>query len=109
MTFHFKMTFLDETGSIELGRYHDGSIAMRLTSEVGEHLSTPTVCLSASGESPAPGRVFIRDYSENSGALDCLQRLGIIGPTIRQVPCGYATAYECELLVHAGDPGVRAL
>lgn len=109
MSFHFRTKYLDDEGTLELARYHDGSIAMRLFSPTEGPLSTPTQCLSEYGEKPAMGNVFLRDDAEFSGMLQCLQDLGIVGPPIRTVPCGFVEAYECELLVSLEIGGVRAL
>lgn len=108
MTFHFRSAYLDDEGTVELGHYHDGSIAMRLFSPIDGPLSTPTVCLSEYGEKPAEGYVFLREH-DNPGVVESLQELGVVGPAVRTVPMGFTVAYECELLVSPEDEGVHAL
>lgn len=99
MTYHFNTRYLDDDGTIQLGRYHDGSIALKLFSPTEGPLSTATVCLSEYGEAPADGHVFIKDYSENEGTLNCLIRLGVIGAPIRTLPAGFGEVHECELFL----------
>src|SRR5574337_1169249 len=102
MHFHFKTKYLNDTGQVQLGRYGDGSIAMRLISTFGEPLAMPTVCLADYNEKPAEGNVFIRgDYSENVGLYNCLQEVNIVGMAQREVKFGShdAFAYECKLLI----------
>lgn len=92
----------EDSARLIFGRYQDGSIAMLLESAgTGERLCTATVCLTAYGEKPRDGNVFIKDYSENEGVLNALQKAGVVGDVIRSVPAGYATVYECKLLVDA--------
>jgi hypothetical protein len=101
MHFHFKTKYLNDTGMVQLGRYGDGSIAMRLITTFGEPLAMPTVCLADENKKPAEGNVFIRDYSENLGMHECLFNLGIVGPVIREVTVGPygAMAIESKLLI----------
>lgn len=101
--YDFSTRYLNDRGTVRIGRYHDGSLALQLVSEYGEPLSTATVCLSAYGETPGAGNVFVKDYGENEGMLENLQRLGIVGSPIRKVPCGFSVAYECELLAPGED------
>lgn len=90
----------EDNARLIFGRYQDGSIAMLLDeSETGERLFTATVCLASYGEKPSEGNVFIKDYSENEGVLKALQEASVVGPVVRSVPAGFATVYECKLLV----------
>lgn len=97
--------FVDESARAEWGVYTDGSLALRFTSlENGYPLATATVCLVDYNVAPAPGNIFIKDYSENEGMYECLKATGVVGEAIRQVGFGYrnsCTAYECPLLVEA--------
>jgi hypothetical protein len=95
-----KTKYVDEMGYIEATRrYGDDSRAIQAFSEFGENLFTATVCLIDYHEKPAEGNVFIKTWSENEGVYECLLQLGIIGTKIREVPAGYAVAYECPLLL----------
>jgi hypothetical protein len=102
-TFQFRTKYLNDMGVVELGKYIDDSIAIRLTSSFGEPLGVPTVNLQDYGMKPAEGHVFIRDYGQNEGMLVCLVELGIIEKPGRCVPCGYGKAYECKLLLALED------
>ncbi len=99
MTFvQLNARYVHAPADLRKGRYGDGSIALQATSEYGEPLCKPTVCLIDYGEKPAAGNVFVRDYGENEGMLKALQDAGIIGTTVREVPYGFVTAYECPLI-----------
>ncbi|AXQ64419.1 hypothetical protein L3Y19_gp050 [Gordonia phage Neville] len=97
MSFHIKTKYLDDEAELVFGKYQDGSIALQLFSPEEGPLSTATVCLE--GSKPAPGNVFIKDWSENEGTYDGLRKAGIIGESVRSHPAGFAIALECPLLV----------
>lgn len=98
--YHFRTEYLDEYGRVILGRYGDGSIAIRLVGEYGELLSTPTAALQH--HKPDEGNVLIKDYSQCAGMLENLNQLGIIGPPLRTVRSGFVDLYECELTIPRG-------
>ena len=43
--------------------------------------------------------VLIKDWSENEGMVEALQRAGVIGPVLEMVPVGYTAASKHELLI----------
>lgn len=43
--------------------------------------------------------VLIKDWSENEGMVEALQRAGVIGPVLDMVPSGYTAASKHELLI----------
>lgn len=94
--FHTKYSHEDQA-TLRKAYYGDDTTALLV--EAGEPVATCTVSLVAYGEKPADGNVFIKDYGENEGVLQALQDEGVIGPPIREVPCGYAVAYECPLIM----------
>lgn len=98
-TFHFTGAHIDHDGSVELGTYSDGSIAIRLRSLYGDLLLIPTVNLQHYDEKPELGHVFIKDYGDTEGVYESLRANGIVGEKIRTVNYGGfdAKAYECEL------------
>ena len=100
---HLQIRYCDEKGFIEAGLYHDGSVAIRITSsDTWEPLTTATVCLSEYDLHPRPGHVFIKDWSENEGMYQCLRAEGIVGEAVEFYDIGYENscrAYECPLLV----------
>lgn len=78
--------------------------ALQLTdSETHESMLRATVCVEDPeflGERTV-GEVTIKDWSENEGIVEELQRLGIIeGDPRRSIPMGYVTA---EVYMLAGD------
>lgn len=63
----------------------------------GDHFATATVNVP---EVPlSEGEVLVKDYNENAGILAALQRAGILEPTGRVVPVGFAAVAVCRLLV----------
>lgn len=91
------------TAYIGRGFYHDGSTALMVYTEDGEPICKATVCMSDSGEKPADGNVFIKDWAENEGVMASLQAAGVIGEVIRSVPAGFCEAQECPLLIDVDD------
>lgn len=84
------------------GNYHDGSTALFVVDAVtGEELSKATICMSAIGERPAAGHVFIKNYGENGGVLEALKKAGVVGEPVRKLDAGYAIdgVAECKLLL----------
>lgn len=89
----------EETVTIRQAQYGDGSIALQLLDETGQPVVVPTVNLEAYNEHPMPGHVFIKNWSENEGVLESLIEAGVISNPVREVPSGFATAYECKILI----------
>jgi hypothetical protein len=104
-SFYIRTRYLDDHAVLFKGRYADGSTALRLLSDIGEPLSTPTVCMVDYEAKPEEGNVFVKDWAENEGMLHALQNAGIVGPTIREIPAGPygCIAYECKLLAEANE------
>lgn len=95
-TFYYKTKYCDSQAYLAISRYQDGSPAIRVISDVGEHLSTATVCVNEPAEE---GHVIIKEWSENEGTLKALQNLGVIGPVNKRIKAGYVEAFQCKLLV----------
>ena len=94
---HIKTKYLDDEVVFWRTSYVDGSTAIVLTSPDGEPLMTATVCLAAYGDTPEPGHVFLKTWSENEGIYEALLAAGVIGEFTRVIPAGYAQALECPL------------
>lgn len=76
----------------------NNSLAIFLTAEDGEPLSTVSVNLEDYGMVPQAGHIFIKDQDENEGMIDALREAGVIAPTERTVTYGYGVvARECEV------------
>lgn len=90
---------VDEScATILLGEYASGVPLIMIESVDGERLCVATTNLEGYGKYPEEGNVFIKDWSENEGVLDALVKAEIISKPVREVPAGFATAYECTLL-----------
>lgn len=89
--------------AVEVGRYGNGSLAIRLTlpDEEDDVLAIPTVNLvEAYGLVPRKGCVFIPSYSENEGMAQALVDVGVVELTGRLVAYGPfdASAQEAKVL-----------
>lgn len=74
--------------------------AMVLTTEYGEQIATVSVNLAAYNEYPVDSdHIFVKNYGENEGIMEALIEAGVLSKAIREVPCGYETAYECRILI----------
>jgi len=77
-------------------KYANGRTAIKLyDSEHGDPIATATVNLP--DETLPDNHVFIKNWSENEGILDCLVKANYIKPTGRTVNTGFVTAIEAEL------------
>lgn len=84
---------------LELGHYGSGRLAIQLVSAVenkeqdlfiGEPIATATVNLP---DIPlGADEIIIKNYSENEGMLNSLQKAGLVSVPVRQIQTGYATA-----------------
>lgn len=79
-------------------RYADGNPCIHiLGADSGNVLMTATTNVEGY-KSLAKNRILVKNWSENEGLLDCLEEQGIIRRTGYEVPAGFVTAIECELL-----------
>lgn len=94
----FSTEYLDDCdATVVYSRYVDGvSPAIQVyDTDTGEALCTASVALD---EPPREGHVFIKNWSENAGVLEGLQKAGVIGEVTREVPSGFVMAKECRLI-----------
>jgi hypothetical protein len=83
---------------VEFAQYWDGGMALLLVDlSSGEEFARATV--NVPGAALAEGQVLIKDYSENHGILDALEKAGILRSTGQIVESGYAQIPVCDLLV----------
>ncbi|QLF83384.1 hypothetical protein SEA_NICEHOUSE_168 [Rhodococcus phage NiceHouse] len=87
----------DEPAVVKVLGYGDGSKALRAFSTDGSMLFTATTFLEH--DTPEEGNVFIKNWSENEGVLECLIDQGIISEPIRIHQSGFVEVPECKLLV----------
>ena len=99
MKFQFASKYIDSVeASIREDRYiYNDSVRLTLfDANADELLCVATVMIM--GYKPAPGCVFIKNWSENEGVYEALFAAGVVGPIIRKIPAGFIEAYECKYL-----------
>ena len=95
MEVHIKSKYSDEMTELAFNFYDNGSTAITGTSLEGEPLFTATVALD---ETPPPGHVFLKGWSENEGIPEALVAAGIVELTGKTIQTGYSEAQEAKLL-----------
>jgi hypothetical protein len=75
-------------------RYHDMTPRMDLYDDEG-CVCTVSVWLD---EPPAPGCIWVKDWSENAGVLKSLTSLAILKPTGKEHNINFVTAKEAKIL-----------
>jgi len=99
MKFQFASKNIDGVvASIREDRYvYNNSLRLTLiNANADEILCVATTMIL--GYDPAPGCVFIKNWSENEGVYEALFAAGVVGPIIRKIPAGFTEAYECKYL-----------
>ena len=76
--------------------WHNKQTAIRVLALDGEPLLIATVCVDADIPS---GHVAIKNWSENEGVMESLQKSEVIGVAVGSIPCGYVDATVHKLLV----------
>ena len=104
----------DWTCRLVVGRYAQGGTAIELVSAVdmpehelveGSPIARITVHLT--GYQYTPYTVHIKDYSENEGLLDMLQRYNIVGPVIDRTHSGFVSIPVVSIIHPAVRRAVR--
>ncbi len=72
------------------------TLALAANTEEGEPLAAFSVNLH--GDKPAPGCVWLKNWSEGVGVPEELVKLGIVELTGRTATAGYATAVEGRIV-----------
>jgi len=80
-----------------INKYRSGQTRLEIVSERVGPIATCTVALEDCP--PAPGCVWIKDYSENEGMLEMLEKAGVVQRTGRVTVSGYVTIPEAKLLI----------
>lgn len=95
------MKFKDWDCVVHFDHYTDnGRWAIYLTdAEDGEPITTATVNLP--DEEIEPDQAFIKDYSENQGMLEALEKVGLVKRTGKMVRSGYV---EIPIVTILHDP-----
>jgi hypothetical protein len=79
-------------------RYQNGRVALRLV-DSADHVSIARATVNRPDIRLEADEVLIKDYSENAGILDALERAGVVMRTERTIASGYATLIIACLLV----------
>lgn len=92
--FTFKTKLMDMPGCrFAPGRYGNGNLALQIYDGEGPVCT----CSVNPGRTIGPGRLCVKDYSENEGMADFLKKLGIIGERVASHPSGWVHLDEYEL------------
>jgi len=82
---------------LQFGEYNNGRTAIELIDKKnGEPVLVATVNIPQ--EKLDKDEIIIKNWSENEGILDVLQKAGIVGEIIRKVPTGHVEADVVKLL-----------
>lgn len=89
-TFHLKTKFADEDVNLRAFRYSNGNLALRaFDAEDGMPVMTLTVNPPPPDDIVKDDCICVKDYSENTGLVDCLVLEGFIDPNpVRFIPSG---------------------
>ena len=98
-TYKIKSKFIDEEVVITKHKYGNGILALNLTSLEGEPIATASVNLPEHANVLKPSQTFIKNYSENEGILESLQKAGVVGPSLFQVSNGMIVVSAVEVLI----------
>lgn len=81
--------------------YEDGGPALVLIAQNGEVHAVASVNM-VNAERPE-GHVYIKNWAENAGILESLERAGIVKRTGAMAPAGFCEAHLCKIT----DPSFR--
>jgi len=88
----------NRTLDVHIGRYPNGRVAIELFDPaINEPWCTATVNMPEYRDFNGLW-VFIKDYSENEGALEALVTAGVVSPPKAQIPAGFTEIHICEIL-----------
>jgi len=81
--------------TLVIGKYENGNTAIRLLDVTdGVPVSVATVNVA---EKLPKDEVYIKDYSENEGMVECLKKAGVLGKLISTRLMGYSTVGKYKL------------
>lgn len=104
-TFHLKTKFTDVYVNLRVFRYTNGNIALRaFDAEDGMPVMTLTVNPPPPDNIVKDDCICVKDYSENTGLVDCLVLEGFIDPNpVRFIPSGHINLPVYQLTPKAID------
>jgi len=82
---------------LQYKKYYNGRVCIQLT-HAHDHDPVAIATVNLPDDELGEGEVFIKNYSENEGMLEWLEKNGIVERTGRVVPSGYVTIPVCRLL-----------
>jgi hypothetical protein len=88
--------FLGYTCKISLTAYPNGQPRLQLRTNDREPVATAS--LSLPEVHLKPGEILVKNFAENEGLLEAIED-ALIVKRLGSVPCGYAVADLCQLLV----------
>ena len=98
MTYKLKTPYTEYDVKLQWGKYGNGRKALELVdAENGWPVMTATVNVPEAQLSE--GETIIKNYSENEGVLQFLQKNGIVGPVKREIGVGFVSCPVVDLLV----------
>jgi hypothetical protein len=89
---------------IEFRQYPNGRTALTLAPR-GDRESMFVATVNVPEVPLGPNEVLVKDYSENTGMLEALERAGVVRATGRTVTQGFVAIPVCELLT--GPPALK--
>lgn len=90
--------------TLDIAQYGNGQPALILNdAEDGSRVAVASVNLEEMDLIPPPGHIYIKDYSENEGMLDCLVDAGIVEDTGKRVPLHFVDVPLCKLLIEVPE------
>jgi hypothetical protein len=93
-----KVNFGGTEYEVEFQQYQNGRTALLLL-ENGDRDSATIATVNIPEVPLEPNEVLIKNYSENAGVLNALEKAGIVRAKGLEVMSGYATVPVCELLI----------
>ena len=75
--FNPTVIFSGYTCSVQFSRYHDNNLAISLV-DIVDGCPVATATVNIEGVKLASNEVCIKDYSENAGMLEALERAGVV-------------------------------
>ena len=83
---------------IVIGYYANGRIAIRLL-DAQDNEPVAVISVNLPDKAMNDNEVFIKNYSENEGILECMIHYGIVSEPIRFVQSGFVIIPLCMFLV----------
>lgn len=96
----YVIQFRDWDCMLEVTTYaNNGRIALNLIEVDSPYELVACATVNLPDAEVGMNEVLIKDWSENEGMVEALQRAGVIGPVLDMVPAGYTAASKHELLI----------